>query len=166
MNLIESGYFSRTHGTKGQLVFKNSVNFNLEDLKVLFVEVSGSKAPYFVLEHKSAGADWVLSLEGIDSPEKAKPLLNKTVFIEEELAEPEEESAYKGFSVYEVSRGLLGEVEFVTKNGVQQLLHLKYKGKEIILPWVEEFIEELDTSNKRIKYKAPEGLIEVYLEEE
>lgn len=166
MKLCESGYFSRTHGTKGQLVFKAHVNFDPEALKVLFLDVSGSKAPYFVQAYKSAGAELVVCLEGIDSPEKAKALLNKTVFIDEVLLQLEEESGYEGFKVIEVSKGLLGEVDFVSENGAQQLLHIQFNGKEIILPLVEEFIEELDTNKKLIKYRAPEGLIEVYLEGE
>jgi len=166
MNLLESGYFSRTHGTKGQLVLKSSVNFEPGEVKVIFVELSGSKAPYFVEEYKTAAADLVLSLEGIDTPEKAKGLVNKKVFLEESLIKAETTDDYSGYTVQEVERGSLGEVEYVSENGAQQLLHVNYQGKEIILPMVEEFIQNWDHIKRIIHYKAPEGLIELYLEEE
>jgi 16S rRNA processing protein RimM len=166
MNLLESGYFSRSHGTKGQLVFKSTLNFEPEEIKVVFVELSGSKAPYFITEFKNAGADLVLSLEGVDSPEKAKGLINKKVFIDESLIQPESSDDYSGYAVHEVSKGSLGEVSYVSENGAQQLLHLNYQGKEIILPLVDEFIQELDHTKRVIYYRAPQGLIELYLEEE
>ncbi|MBL7900543.1 MAG: 16S rRNA processing protein RimM [Bacteroidia bacterium] len=166
MNLLESGYFSRSHGTKGQLVLKTSVSFEPEELKVLFVDLAGSKAPYFVEDFKLAASDLVLSLEGIDSPEKAKTLVNKKVFLEESLVLPETEQELIGYTVYEALKGVLGEVKDLSENGAQQLLHLNYEGKEIILPMVEDFIEAIDHEKKEIRYRAPEGLIELYLEEE
>jgi len=166
MNLLESGYFSRTHGTKGQLVFKTFVAFEPEEVKVLFVELSGSKAPYFVEDFKMAASDLVISLEGIDNPEKAKTLVNKKVFLEESLVLPETEQELLGYVVQDVLKGVLGEVKAISENGAQQLLHLNYKGKEVILPLVEDFIEAIDDEKREIRYMAPEGLIELYLEEE
>lgn len=166
MNFLEAGYFSRSHGTKGQLVLKTSVSFEPEELKVLFVDLAGSKAPYFVEDFKMAASDLVLSLEGIDSPEKAKNLVNKKVFLEESLVQAETEQGLLGYRVYDVLKGLLGEVRDLSENGAQQLLHLNYEGKEIILPMVEDFIEAIDHDKKEIRYRAPEGLIELYLEEE
>lgn len=166
MNLLESGYFSRSHGTKGQLVLKTSVAFEPGELKVLFVDLAGSKAPYFVEDIKMAASDLVLSLEGIDSPEKAKTLVNKKVFLEESLVLPETEQELIGYTVSDALKGVLGEVKDVSENGAQQLLHLNYEGKEIILPMVEDFIEAIDHEKKEIHYRAPEGLIELYLEEE
>ena len=39
-----------------------------------------------------------------------------------------------------------------------------YKEKEIILPITDDFIEEINETTKIIKYNAPEGLIDLYLE--
>ncbi|MCU0359937.1 MAG: ribosome maturation factor RimM [Bacteroidia bacterium] len=166
MNLLESGYFSRTHGTKGQLVFKSAVNFEPKEIKVIFIDISGSKAPYFVEDFKIAASDLVLSLEGIDSPEKAKTLVNKKIFLEDSLVLPETEQELLGYAVHEALKGFLGEVKDLSENGAQQLLHLNYEGKEIILPMVEDFIEAIDHEKREIRYRAPEGLIELYLEEE
>ena len=47
---------------------------------------------------------------------------------------------------------------------MQDLVSLQYNGKEVILPIVPEFIEKIDEAAKLIYYKAPEGLIEIYLE--
>ncbi len=166
MNLLESGYFSRTHGTKGQLVLKTSVEFVPEKVKVVFVELSGSKAPYFVAEYKMAASDLVLSLESIDSPEKAKGLVNKKVFLEESLVLPQTQEEFIGYMVHDLLKGPLGEVSELSENGAQQLMHLNYQGKEVILPMVEDFIQAIDHEKREIRYKAPEGLIELYLEEE
>jgi 16S rRNA processing protein RimM len=40
-----------------------------------------------------------------------------------------------------------------------------YKEKEIILPLVEDFIEKIDENEKKLFFNAPEGLIDVYLDD-
>jgi 16S rRNA processing protein RimM len=40
-----------------------------------------------------------------------------------------------------------------------------YKNKEIILPLVNDFIEKIDETDRKIYYNAPEGLIDVYLKD-
>ncbi|HQQ93623.1 MAG TPA: ribosome maturation factor RimM [Bacteroidia bacterium] len=165
MNLAELGYFSRTHGTKGQLVLKTSLEFDAGAMQAVFIEQNGSKAPYFILETKQAGGELILSLEGVDSPEKAKALLNRTLFAEEKyLVQQAGEQDWLGFELVDQNRGSLGKIDGISHNGQQSLLHLNLEGKEVILPMVDEFVKRIDHDLKTIYYEAPEGLIELYLE--
>lgn len=65
-----------------------------------------------------------------------------------------------GFSVWEKSN-FLGEVSGFFDNGAQDLLQIKKVEMEFEVPFVEEFIEEVDFETKKIKVRLPEGLIEV-----
>lgn len=165
MDLKQVGYFSKTHGVKGHLILKSDLYFDL-DLKALFLETQGGgKAPYFISEIKETSQGLIVLLEEITSVEKAKTLIGKSVFIESKYVEEEEaDFDWIGYEVIDEKHGLLGKVNGMSDNGQQVLLSLEYKGNEVILPLVEDFIKSLDEKAKRLHYRAPEGLIDIYLE--
>lgn len=165
MNLVRIGYFGRSHGTKGHLVLKLERPLKTDDIKVLFVEQNGSQVPYFLTENKMAGKELVLLLETVDAPEKAKSLLNKGVWAEASLLIQQEEEDYRGYEVHDKQQGLLGKVLDVGSNGAQTLLHVEVKGKDVILPLIDDFVLKLDHEKRQIWYDAPEGLVDLYLSE-
>ena len=166
MNLASIGYFSKTHGLKGHLVLKASSGFLAEELKALFVEVAGAKAPYFISDLKQSGGNTIIALEELDTVEKAKKLVGKAVFIDENLVNAEEgEEDWIGYELVDKHYGSLGIITEVTDNGQQVLLSIDHKGQEVILPLVDEFIERVDEEAKKLYFNAPEGLIGLYLSE-
>lgn len=166
MDLTEIGYFSKTHGTKGHLILKSEREFHFEEMKALFVERSGSKAPYFVMEARETNNDLIILLEEILSIEKAKLLIGKKVFIDSSLIdEDEEQTDWIGYELVDDMHGSLGKIIEVSDNGAQLLVSVLYKEKEVILPLTDNFIESVDDSARVIKFKAPEGLIDIYLNE-
>ena len=44
-------------------------------------------------------------------------------------------------------------------------MSIPFRGKEVILPLVEDFVQRIDEKEKKLYYNAPEGLIDLYLEE-
>lgn len=167
MNMARIGYFSKTHGLKGHLVLKADSDFFADRLQALFIEVAGAKAPYFIKELKQSGGNTIIALEELDSVEKAKKLIGKAVFIDETLVDQEEaEDDWTGFELVDKHHGPLGKITSVTDNGQQMLISVEHRGKEVILPLVEEFIERVDEDAKTLYFNAPEGLISLYLEKE
>ena len=164
MNLVEIGYFSRTHGLKGQLVLKQYRDLEPESLRAVFVDIRGSKAPYFVSAFNSSGQGLLISLEEVDTIEKAKLLLNKQVYADENILAPVEVDELVGYELIDRTQGSLGVIKAITENGAQSLVHLEYKGREVLLPLVDELIEEIDDQKKLVRYNAPDGLIDMYLE--
>lgn len=164
MDLSVIGYFSKTHGVKGQLIIKADKDFITEDVKAIFIETSTGLAPYFVKALSPNNSGYIIELEDINAIEKAKLLIGKQVFISTELIEEtEEDFNWLGFEVIDNKHGVLGTVFNVSDNGHQELLSIMYKEKEIILPLVEDFIEKIDENEKKLFFNAPEGLIDVYL---
>jgi 16S rRNA processing protein RimM len=166
MNLAPIGYFSKTHGLKGHLVLKADRDFFTDRLQALFIEVAGAKAPYFISDLKQSGGNTIIALEELDTVEKAKKLIGKTVFIDENLVHTEgEEEDWTGYELVDKHYGVLGEITSVTDNGQQVLISVNHKGQEVILPLVDEFIERVDEEAKKLFFNAPEGLINLYLSE-
>lgn len=166
MELTEIGYFSKTHGIKGQLILKTERDFDPEAVKAVFIESSTGKAPYFISEIKETNTGIIVGLEEVVAVEKAKLLLGKKVFIDATLVEEEEVSDWMGYEVIDKHHGSLGTISGSSDNGQQELINVLYKGKEIILPLVDDFIESVDEEAKKLYFNAPEGLIDLYLDEE
>jgi len=166
MELTQVGYFSKTHGVKGLLILKVEKDFVVEELKAVFIESPTGKAPYFISEVKEANNGLIIGLEEINAVERAKLLLGKAVFIDSELVnEEEEEFNWIGFELIDKNFGSLGKISGVSDNGHQVLLSIEYKGKEVLLPLVEDFIGKIDEKGKKLFFNGPEGLIDLYLEE-
>jgi 16S rRNA processing protein RimM len=166
MDVLPIGYFSKTHGVKGQLILRKETDFVSEKVQALFIEVSGAKAPYFIGELKETNTGFILNLEEIDSVEKARLLIGKKVFIDSRLVlKDETEADWIGFELIDTHFGSLGKIEHVSDNGQQLLVTIYYKNKEVILPLVDAFIEKIDEDVKKIFFNAPEGLIALYLGE-
>lgn len=167
MNLVEAGYFTKAHGIKGALILKAQLEFDWEQLKVVFLEVAGNKAPYFIASINKANQGYILQLEQVEQIEKANQLLNKKLFIDEALVLIEEvDTSFENYEVLDAVHGNIGKVVSVSDNGVQKIIEVELKGKMVLLPMVDELIDKIDDLKKIIYYKAPEGLIELYLEED
>lgn len=166
MELFEIGYFAKTHGIKGHLILKTESFFDTEELNALFVETGGSKAPYFITELRETNDAIIILLEDINSVEKAKTLTGKKVFIDSKFISEDEmaEEDWSGFELIDKAFGSLGQILSTSDNGQQILVSILFKGKEVILPLVEEFIESIDEEKKIIRFNAPEGLIDIYLD--
>lgn len=164
MDLTQVGYFSKTHGVKGHLILKIDKDFFEGDLKALFIESPTGKAPYFISEIKSTNNGLIIGLEEIKAVEKAKALIGKAVFIDSNLIEEEEEEFnWIGFELIDKHHGSLGNITGTSDNGQQVLLSIEHKGKEVLLPLVEDFIEKIDEEGKKLYFNAPEGLIDLYI---
>jgi 16S rRNA processing protein RimM len=166
MEFSSIGYFTKTHGVKGQLILRDEEDFETQGLTAFFLDADGGKAPYFIEELTDAAQGLIVKLEEVDSIEQAKTFIKKTVYIESRfILEKEEEDSYIGFEVIDEQLGSLGLVTGTSDNGQQDLLSLSYKGKEVILPLAEELVLRIDEAAKIIWYRAPEGLIAIYLED-
>lgn len=150
MELSLIGYFSKTHGIKGQLVLKVETDFFQDEVKALFIETATGKAPFFISEIKETNTGLIVALEDLDAIEKAKAFIGKKVFIDSQyIDEAEADFNWVGFELIDKSFGSLGNILSVGDNGHQVLLHLNYKNKDIMLPLVEDFIEKIDESEKK-----------------
>lgn len=163
MQLTKVGYFSKTHGLKGELVLKELAGHLDLAAKVLFVETIGGKAPYFVKSMREFKAGILIHLEEVDGLDLATPLVGKIVYCDDQFFYLEEELDYTGYELIDATYGSLGPVLQTDDNGVQIILTVKVEGKEVIIPLAEEFIQDIDETRKCIRIHAPEGLIAMYL---
>lgn len=165
MNLANIGYISKTHGLKGHCILRIKDNFFIDEsrTKAIFININGSSAPYFIEELTWNNSAYILKLETVDSVEAAKKLVGKSCSVDEALIEADESNELVGYMVIDHTYGELGPVEEVIDNKNSVLLRVTYKHKEVLLPYVDELVSNIDDKAKTISYLSPEGLIDMYL---
>ena len=164
----EIGYISKTHGLKGHVILRlnDLVRIDEEAIKSIFLELNGSQVPYFIEELRPSNKGYLLKVENIDTIDTSKKLIGKKAFALPDFILEEEESLneFIGYAIIDAHLGNIGNIADVdekTDNVIIKVIHSS--GKEIILPFNDDFIIEIDDDLKTIEFKAPEGLIEMYL---
>jgi len=168
---IYIGQIAKLHGYKGGVSLFLDVTHPEEymDMESFFVEIDGILTPFFVESFKLKNKGFAaVKFQGVDSEQEAKSLLKKKVFIPEtELRELDESNFYDheviGFEVEDVVKGEIGKVTAIADLKQNPLLVIEFKDKEILLPIFEGLIVKVDRKLKRLKVKAPDGLIDLYL---
>jgi 16S rRNA processing protein RimM len=165
--LAPIGKFSRLHGLKGQLVLTDDYGLDLSPLKTLFIGIGGDMLPMFVTRIRPARGGFLVELEDIDSADKARPFIGLPLYSDNEnlRQQPEEdEPEYAGYELVDMVKGTLGKITGFDESSGQALLSLVYLGKEIQLPFVPELVERIDHPEKKIFYRTPDGLLEIFME--
>ena len=168
---IYIGQIAKLHGYKGGVSLFLDVTHPEEymDMESFFIEIDGILTPFFVESFKLKNKGFAaVKFQGIDSEQEARSLLKKKVFIpESELRELDESNFYDheviGYEVEDIVKGEIGKVTAIADLKQNPLLVIEFKDKEILLPIFEGLIVKVDRKLKRLKVKAPDGLIDLYL---
>lgn len=163
------GYISKVSGNFGDLTFVLDVDnpFNYKDLKSIFIEVNNSLVPFFIRAIKIKGQQATVSLEGIDTLQKAFELMKFSLFLPLTfLPELTDKKFYLheviGFLVIDKTYGEVGEIQDVLNFPHQMIFQIKKADKEILIPAIDEFILNINRDKKIIEVDVPEGLIDLY----
>jgi len=73
------------------------------------------------------------------------------------------ETQVVGYTVSDIDYGELGKAIGLEEFPQHLVLKIKHGRREILVPYVEAYIESVDHSKKTILLRAPEGLIDAYL---
>ncbi|HRK08829.1 MAG TPA: ribosome maturation factor RimM [Pseudobdellovibrionaceae bacterium] len=70
----------------------------------------------------------------------------------------------EGFEVWKADASRVGPIIGFSTNGLQDLLQVRLSGGEIVeIPFVEDFVERIDSKERRIYMQLPPGLFEAQL---
>ena len=169
-NFLSIGKMAATFGVKGELVLEHHLGEEADPagISAIFLEeMEGRFLPYFVSSiKKKSDTEWLLALEGIESPEKAKRFVRKKVWLREtdvkKTASLSAPISLLGFMVYD-GKQALGKVLEVIEQPLQLLLRLDIEGKEVLLPVNEGTLRRIDHPKEKIFLVLPVGLLDIYL---
>lgn len=170
------GKTSGCSGLKGQLKVTPYTDFPERFLELKRVYLFDEKKSLFVLNNNDAfefnveksdviPSQITIKLEGVSSKEKAAKFVNLEILVpeNERVKLPEGKFFHYeiiGFSVFNNDK-LLGKLKSVENFGSDDLMNVKdAKGKEILIPYRNEFVKNIDASNKRIDVHLIEGFLD------
>ena len=163
------GFFKKTHGVYGELVleFEPQFEYSIENANRFFVELEGLLVPFFVSEEgfrfKTENSA-IITFDGVESEKYAKRMVGSSVYLfKNEIIEmPDEqlESQFENYLLVDEKLGEIGIIEQIDNYSGNVVITVNYRGKELLVPFSEDFIIAIDELNHVLKLRLPEGLIE------
>ena len=162
-----SGIISKKHGYKGNVNIKLDVNSSkkYKELDYIFIELNGDLVPFissYALKNNNIA---LVKFEDVNDEDSKAPLIGKSTYLPLDLLELDEKplQALIHFQVIDKNHGKLGQLIAVQENNLQDLMVIDFKGTDLLIPFVENYIESIDHKKKEIHLHTPDGLIDLYL---
>jgi 16S rRNA processing protein RimM len=162
---LDVGIVIRPHGVRGMLLVEgtsdlirsiqpgNPIFLNNGDASLVVTSVSPHRKRY------------LFKLEGIDTRNDAEGMREQILQIQFEAAEPLPEGSYYfwqliGMPVFDEEGNSLGEIAEIIETGANDVYVVRSeRGKEILLPAIEQVIREVDLEGGRIRVQLLPGLL-------
>ena len=136
-------------------------------LQSFLVEDDSRLIPYFTTKvqlHKTQLLR--VSIEDISSEHEANILIGKSVYLPlDQLPKLADDQFYYheiiGFEVIDSQQGSIGIITGVNDRSSQVLLEVEYNYRQILIPLVDELIQQLDKQKKQLYLSIPEGLLDL-----
>lgn len=167
------GTITKTHGLQGNVIIAADAGL-LERYadEPVFILLDGAPVPFFISDdglsvrnHKS----YIVKFEYVDTHAQAERLVGSEVMIEKRLLDEEEIGwddcdifQLNGFEVEEQATHECGKVVDVADYSGNIVLTLEIFGKEILLPFSEVYVLEVDVENKKLLVSIPRDIIDLY----
>ena len=165
-------YMQKTHGVKGELVLTLGEGIYSEELdpEFLLLDIDNGLVPFYVESYRvKSSKNMLVKLESVDNENKAKEMVGVQVYVETAMLETEGElpsAAFVGFRVTDKQKGDIGVISEIQEISNNPLFVIDFEGNEILIPINPDFILNVNEKDKTMQVDLPEGLIDLYLEEE
>ncbi|WP_299339071.1 ribosome maturation factor RimM [uncultured Psychroserpens sp.] len=167
------GKIVKKYSFKGELLVKLDTDEPelYEQMESVFVEVRNNLVPFFIEASQLHKSELLrIKFEDVDTEADADALIKSELYLPLEfLPKLDDDKFYFheiiGFKVEDKHFGHVGIITAVNDSTAQSLFEIDRNGIEILIPMNDEFIDRVDKDNKTIFVETPEGLIDLYLED-
>jgi len=158
-------YRGKPHGFKGHIKFQFAEKLHdyFAEIEHLFVKNKGTFIPYFIEEISFPNNQYcIVKLEDIND----NSLHIAELYIDENDKQEyidldENEDAYIGYMCEDITYGNLGPMIRIDILPAQEMAIIDYKGKELLIPFVDDFISDIDDEKQIILFQLPNGFLEI-----
>lgn len=168
------GKLQKTHALKGELnVLLDIEPEYLQEGNPAIIDIDGIYVPFYAESIRPKGNfSYLVKFQGIDSEFEARKFVNKVVFalrdkLKDFISENYDEDfelldELIGYEIEDTEFGKIGKVVDIDTNTENQLFIVETpSGKTIFIPLAEDFILEMDRSEKKILMDLPQGLLDL-----
>ena len=162
------GQIIKVKGSDGIVTVKLDKYFtgNIKDMEPVFLELEGKPVPFFISFSEFCGTNILkIRFEGYDSMEKVRDLAGCNIFLTTPAGKEEMNADIRdliNYKIYTEGDKFLGTVSGIILNPGQWLLNVISAGnKEVLIPFHEDFILNIDRKKRILCLELPEGLVEL-----
>lgn len=164
---LETAKIVATHGVRGEVrcqYFCDSAEF-LCEFDELYLDKKGEK-PVEIMRaypHKNVV---IMKIDGIDTVEDAQKLIGKTLYMNRDDVELDEDVYFIqdiiGLVVKDIDSGeVYGKISEVYQNGATDVYSIKKEnGAELMFPYIDEVVKKIDIEAGEMLIKPLEGLFD------
>ena len=162
------------HGFKGDLLAKLDSDDpqQYEKMESVFVSLGSNLIPFFINQARLHKSDLLrISFDGVSSEEDSDRLIGAELYLPLAALPPLTGNQFYyheviGFTLIDAVHGDVGIVKAVNDQAAQALFEAEKDDKSLLIPISDAFIARVDRQNRQIHIKTPEGLIDLYLNEQ
>lgn len=165
------GKIVKTHGLKGEVTLRidNEQFDEIEELNYFLLDINDKLIPYFVENITFHSNKSFVLFQDLKTLEAANQLVGKSVYLPLDLLPEKDGNDFYShevvdFLVIDDEKGELGKVQEIIEYPTQSLIQILINGKEVLIPIHDDIIQDVNREEKKIYIKAPNGLIDMYLE--
>lgn len=140
-----------------------------ENMESVFVDLGKNLVPFFIETAQLHKGDFLrVKFEDVDSEAEADEILGSEVYLPLSALPPLEGNQFYfheiiGFAVEDQRLGPIGEIVGVNDTTAQPLFEIEWNTRQILVPMIDDFIIEVNRTQKKIVLNTPEGLVDLYL---
>ncbi len=164
------GKFNKPHGINGEISATIQVPLEvLEGCSCIVCDIDGINVPFFVKQMRSKSHETVLlTIDDITSEQEAAMLVNKEINVMRDeyskLVAGEDELPVDFFIGFDAvingnRRGTIADIDDSTAN-VLFVVDME-SGEQVLIPAVEDFIEDIDIDGKRMELDVPQEILDL-----
>ncbi len=164
MNKVVLGKIVNTYGLKGELKLLVDPDYSDLEFEKDSIILIGEKE-YLLSSYRKKNSLWRISLAQHHDINLVEHLINSSVVCDlttVKVLPPGNYYSHQllGLTVYSLQDELLGQVIKVEDSGFQKRLRLiSPSNKEILIPWVDFFVKEIDLASRVIRVALIAGLV-------
>lgn len=165
------GLITKPFGFKGQLFVYLDTDEpeKYMNLKSVFINYDNEMIPYMIDELQYKGNNLAIVKFNDISAEESKTLIKSELYLPVSMLPPLTGNKFYfheviGYTIIDKEKGNIGICQSFIDVSRQPIMQINLNEKEILIPVVDEFFKEIDREKKIIYIEAPEGLIDIYLE--
>jgi 16S rRNA processing protein RimM len=169
-NWFKVGKIVNTHGVRGEVRVISSTDFAEERYAKgteLMIKLQEKEVSVIVTHHRQHKTFDLLQFEGYHSINEVEPFKGSLLYVSaEQLNELDEGEFYYheiiGCKVITEAEEEIGEVKEIIETGANDVWVIKKKGggKDVLIPYIADVVQEVDIENKTIRIHVLEGLLE------
>jgi 16S rRNA processing protein RimM len=161
---LQVGYVAKAHGLRGEVVvrtFDPSSEILFEVQRARLRRRDGAELELSLEEARPAGREIVVAFAEVRTREDAEALVGATVFVFREEIDPPADGEYfqgdlVGLAAVAEDGRPLGKVEEIWNTGEVPTLVIRRPGEELLVPFADDFVGEVDVERGRIVVRPPE----------